>query len=275
MTQQRYFVDYHVHETYSSDARDSTVESYIKVAEEIGLKEVAFTTHFVIAGYDKFFGIQEHQISDYVENIKKLDETTDVKLLVSLEVDYFPDEEKRLGKILDEYCFDYVLGSTHYPNGVDIGSIKQAPGYFAGRSLGEACDEFYAFTKTAVESGLFDVVAHPDYWRKFLHLVRDDPVELADYGTVVYDFLDALSSHDVGIEVNTSGRRHKHGIQYPIKEFLYAAYASGVDSITIGSDSHVPDTLGYWLPEAVDLVKDIGFKGICSFRNRKRTLHPI
>ncbi|MCW4049191.1 MAG: histidinol-phosphatase HisJ family protein [Candidatus Bathyarchaeota archaeon] len=275
MTQQGYLVDYHVHETYSSDARNSTVESYIKVAEKIGLKEIAFATHFIITGYDKFFGIQEHQIADYVENIKNLDETTDVKLLVSLEVDYFPDEEKRLEKILDDYCFDYVLGSTHYPNDVDIGSRKHAPGFFAGRSLGEACDEFYSFTKMAVESGLFDVVAHLDYWRKFLHLVRDEPVELKDYGTVVYDLFDAMNSHEVGLEVNTSGRRHKHGVQYPIKEFLQAAYASGVDRITIGSDSHVPDTLGYWLPEAVDLLRDLGFNGISRYKDRKRTLHPI
>ncbi len=275
MTQQEYLVDYHVHETFSSDARSSTVESYIKAAEDLGLSEVAFTTHFIITGYDKFFGIHENQIAEYVENIKNLDETTDVKLLVSLEVDYFPGEERRLEKVLDDYCFDYVLGATHYPNDLDIGSLKHAPSFFEGRSISEACDEFYSYTKMAVESDLFDVVAHLDYWRKFIHLVRDEPVELKDYGTVVYDMFDAMNSYDVGLEVNTSGRRHKHGIQYPINEFLEAAFVSGVDRVTIGSDSHVPGTLGFWLPEAVDLLRDIGFKGISRYQGRKRTQHSI
>ncbi|HHL41180.1 MAG TPA: PHP domain-containing protein, partial [Candidatus Bathyarchaeota archaeon] len=40
--------DYHVHETFSSDARDSKVEDYIKVAEKRGIEQIAFTTHEII-----------------------------------------------------------------------------------------------------------------------------------------------------------------------------------------------------------------------------------
>ena len=266
--------DYHVHESYSSDARGSTVERYIDVAEEKGIEEIAFTTHQIIAGSDWDFGVQPDEISDYVENIHRLRDTTDVKLLVGLEMDYFPSAERELEAIVDEYPFDFILGSTHYIGKHDVGARKNAPGFFGGRSLLEATSEYFDFWRRAVESGLFDVMAHPDYWRRFLHTVREEPFGFSDYG-LVDEAIDSLISYDVGIEINTSGRRHEHHIQYPIREFSEAVHRAGLKKITLGSDSHLPEHLGYWLPEAVDLLKDVGFKYISSYENRKNTLNPI
>lgn len=266
--------DYHVHESYSSDARSSTVERYIEEAEKKGIEEIAFTTHQIISGHDWDFGVQPDEISSYVDNIQRLDETTDVKLLVGLEMDYFPDFERELEALLDEIPFDFILGSTHYIGKHDVGARKNAPSFFGGRSLLEATSEYFSFWRRAVESGLFDVMAHPDYWRRFLHTVREEPFGFSDYG-LVEEAIDSLISYDVGIEVNTSGRRHEHHIQYPIREFLEAVHQAGLKKITIGSDSHLPQHLGYWLPEAVDLLKDVGFKHISSYKSRKNTHHPI
>ncbi len=79
----------------------------------------------------------------------------------------------------------------------------------------------------------------------------------------------------MGVEVNTSGRRHEHGVQYPIREFLEAVNQVGIKKVTIGSDSHSPDHLGFWLVEAVGLLKDVGFKNITNFEGRKAVLNPI
>ena len=79
----------------------------------------------------------------------------------------------------------------------------------------------------------------------------------------------------MGVEVNTSGRRHEHGVQYPIRDFLEAVHKEGIRKVTIGSDSHSPDTLGYWLVEAVEMLADVGFKNITSFDGRKANLNPI
>ena len=117
-------------------------------------------------------------------------------------------------------------------------------------------------------------MAHPDYWRRFLYLIRPEPVWFSDYGNVL-ETIDSLVSYDVGVEVNTSGKRHKHGIQYPTREFLEAVYRAGVDKITLGSDSHTPNNIGYWIPDAVDMLVEIGFKHISSFKTRKNTLNDI
>jgi histidinol-phosphatase (PHP family) len=75
--------------------------------------------------------------------------------------------------------------------------------------------------------------------------------------------------------VNTSGRRHEHGVQYPIREFMVAVHDAGVGKVNIGSDSHLPEHLGFWLPEAVKMLRGIGFKHITSFSGRKAIMNPI
>ena len=127
--------DYHVHESYSSDARESKVEDYIKVAEERGIEEIAFTTHEIITGKYAYFGVQLEEVEAYINNIHRLDDTTPVKLLVGLEVDYFSEAERRIEQLLDEYPFDFILGSTHFIGDFDVGSRNDAPAYFGGRTL--------------------------------------------------------------------------------------------------------------------------------------------
>lgn len=261
--------DYHVHENYSSDAPMGYVESYIREAERKGIREIAFTTHFIIQ-LDREHGIQEHQIKEYIENIRLADEETAIRLKAGLEVDYFPDSERELERILDEHSFDYVLGSVHYVNGLDIGSRRQSPNFFLGRTISEASDEYYTEWKKAVESGLFDVIAHPDYWRKFIGLVYEPSVDWSDYGSVIFDALDSMASYNVGFEVNTSGHRHGLKSHYPIQDFILAAYEAGVKTVTVGTDSHAPSHLGYKTSQALADLKKAGYRYIHLFSDRRK-----
>jgi histidinol-phosphatase (PHP family) len=266
--------DYHVHERYSSDARDAKVEDYIVAAEERGIEEIAFTTHMMITGPYFYFGVQLNEVSAYIDNIHKLNETTNVRLRVGLEMDYFPDAEHEIEKFTSEYPFDFILGSTHYVRNYDVGSKEDAPNYFSERSISDAVSEYHNLWRRAVESSLFDSMAHPDYWKRYLFLIRPEPADFSEYGGV-QEAIDSLVSYNVGIEVNASGWRHQHGVQYPIRGFLEAAHKAGLKRVTIGSDSHNPAQLGYRLPDAVDLLRDVGFKHISTFNGRKNTSHPI
>lgn len=267
-------LDYHVHESYSSDAETSTVEKYIEVAEKQGLEEIAFTTHMIIKGPYSYFGVQLEEIPVYIQNIHRLDETTDIKLLAGLEIDYFPEAERQIQELIEEHPLDYILGSTHFIGQYDIGSKKDAPKYFSGRSIKAATTEYFETWRSAVESQLFDAMAHPDYWRRFIHLIREKPVAFSEYG-IVHEAIDSLIRHKVAIEVNTSGIRHSHGTTYPIREFLEAAHKAGLTHVTIGSDSHTPEQLGYMLPYAIGLLQEIGYKHISRYKNRKNTQTPI
>ena len=260
-------IDYHVHERHSRDAAMARIPEYIVSAEARGIHEIAFTTHFITIGPDVKISIHEDEIPEYLEDIRSAQEGTKVRLLAGLEVDYFPSEERHIESVLMSHDFDFILGSTHYINGVDIGSQTQAEDYFANRSIKKAADEYYTVWKKAIESGLFDVMAHPDYWRKHLHFY-DKTAFWGDFGSVVYDALQMATDNDVGIEVNTAGERAGTGCFYPLQEFLVAAHEAGIKNVTVGSDSHIAGTLGYRLDEAARMLKDAGFTDISTFRRR-------
>jgi histidinol-phosphatase (PHP family) len=267
-------IDYHVHERHSRDAATALIPDYIAIAEAKGITEIAFTNHLITVGPDVDISIKEEEIPEYIEEIRSAQEETKVNLLAGLEVDYFPGQERRLESILEGHDFDFILGSTHYINGVDIGSRTQAEGFFQGRAIRKAADEYYTTWRRAIESGLFDVMAHPDYWRKYLHFYGKN-AGWGDYGSVVIEALESASNKEVGIEVNTAGVRAGTGHFYPLQEFLLAAHEAGVDTVTVGSDSHTAGTLGDHLDEAVKQLKAAGFTNLTTFKARDKTRVPI
>jgi histidinol-phosphatase (PHP family) len=267
-------IDYHVHERHSRDAATAFIPEYIAAAEAQGITEIAFTTHLITVGPDVDISIKEAEIPEYIEEIRSAQNSTNVRLLAGLEVDYFPGQERHLDSIIRRYDFDFILGSTHYINGVDIGSRTQAEGFFQGRAIRKAANEYYSTWKRAIESGLFDVMAHPDYWRKYLHFYGKN-AGWGDYGSVVIEALESASKKGVGIEVNTAGVRAGTGHFYPIQEFLLAAHEAGLNTVTIGSDSHTAGTLGDHINEAIKQIRAAGFTHITTFKARSKTLVPI
>ena len=261
--------DFHVHERHSNDAPGATAAAYCRVAEERGIDEMCFTTHFIIAGPDTSNSISPTLLPEYFEEIEDAQASTAVKLRVGLEVDYFPEEERRLASVLDEYPFDFILGSLHYFRGYDIGSRRGSVAFFTSRPIGEAIDTYYGGWGEAVESGLFDVMAHPDYFRKYLRLTRPEPVAFEEYGPAVLDAIDSLRGYGVGIEVNASGYRHRIGDCYPVIGFLKAAREAGIKAVTIGSDSHTVGGLGAHLEEAIVRLEEAGYDHLCVYRGRK------
>ena len=267
-------IDYHVHERHSRDAATAKIPEYIISAEARGIHEIAFTTHLITIGPDVDISIHEDEIHEYIEDIRSAQEHTKVRLLAGLEVDYFPSEERHLKSILSGKDFDFILGSTHYINGIDLGSQMQTEGYFANRPIKKAADEYYTVWKRAIESGLFDIMAHPDYWRKYLHFYGKT-ASWRDYGSKVFEALEVAADNGVGIEVNTAGERAGTGHFYPIQEFLVAAHEAGIKTVTVGSDSHNASTLGYRLYEAARTLRDAGFDTMSTFKNRRNTQTSI
>jgi histidinol-phosphatase (PHP family) len=190
-------------------------------------------------------------------------------------VDYFPSKLKLLEFIDKEFSLDFMLGSTHYIKKIDIGSKRQVQYFFEGRSLEDAADEYFGVWKEAIETGLFDVMAHPDYWRKFLHFYREKPAEWEEYGSIIHEALGSLVDNGVGFEVNTSGYKHGLNDNFPLQEFLNAAFKAGVKNVTVGSDSHKVSNIGFGIFRAIKQLSVAGFKNISVYENRKSRLIPI
>jgi histidinol-phosphatase (PHP family) len=271
-----YLVDYHIHTNYTRDAT-GIVEEYCKRAQELGLKEIAFTNHLIFLKFKNIPGIEKSevskmsikldQIAQHYQQIEKARKQFDIKIKFGMEIDYFEDYEKEIERVINNHPFDFVLGSTHFVDGFVIGDPNSAIEFFRGRDIFEAYKKYFSGLKKAIESRLFDVMAHPDIIRKYAVQYADIPFE--KYSNQVEDIVKALVKNKVGIELNTYGYIHPANDSYPSIEFLKICKESGVKIVTIGSDAHSPARLGLELEKGIEKLKSAGYEEVTLFNQRK------
>jgi len=268
--------DYHVHPDYSLDAV-GTIEQYCRRALELGLKEICFTTHYDSDPFrkdeDPFMRIEgeivplsEDNVKRYIEDVKKAGEkysSLGLSVKVGLEVDYAPHIEKQLRPDLASFDLDYLLGAVHCLDHIAISASNEAERYFKGNSLDEMVEEYYEVLTQAVESGLFDVIAHLDIYKKYGWGFYGEKTLTAHRG-LVEPVLELIVKNDLGMEINTGVLRRGHKEFCPGLEILNLALQMGVKINAFGSDAHKLEHLGKGIQEAYVLMesakKDIELK---------------
>jgi len=231
--------DYHIHSNYS-DGRP--LPRMLAAAEDLGLEGVGVADHCVVssrpeahrARVRKGFNLDvtHERRSEAIESFR---ETADVEIYDAVEMDYHPDDEADIAAFLDGTAFDYAIGSVHYLDGVNVHD-REYFGAFSESARREYVERYFERLRSLVESGLFDVVAHPD-------LIERNPAlrgfaTAEQYGTIA----SALADHDATPEINAGRANRAYGEFHPAPEFLRELREHGV-SITLGSDAHTPGAL--------------------------------
>jgi len=239
--------DYHVHSSYS-DGR--FLGWMVQAAEDAGLDGVGFADHCNVSDrehmrrYKRRFGFNlDVTYERRRAAIEELRADSDVRIFDAVEMDYHPADEAEIAAFLEEAAFDYAVGSVH-----EIQEANVHWRYFADLSPDEqraAVDEYFDRVVALVESGLFDVVAHPD-------IVERNPA-LRGYATRDHyeAVAAALADSDTVPELNAGRIDGDYGEFHPNPEFL-SVLADYDIAVTVGSDAHGPDELRERLPMLTD-----------------------
>jgi histidinol-phosphatase (PHP family) len=263
------FSDYHVHPDYSLDA-SGTIDQYCQKALELDLKEICFTTHYdtdpkrkdedpFMRIDGKIVPLSEENVKSYIEDVRRANEVYSpmgLSVKAGLEVDYAPHIEERLRKDLASLDLDYILGAVHCLDHIAISASKEAESYFKRKSLKELCLEYYEVLGKAVETDLFDAIAHLDIYRKYGQAFYGEEVLTAHRG-LVEPVLELMVENDVGMEINTGLLRKGHKEFSPGLEILNLALKINVKIIAFGSDAHKVSHLGKDIKEAYLLVETL------------------
>lgn len=266
--------DLHVHPDYSIDSKTS-IERYCVRAGQIGLRVIGFSTHYDInpvrADADPFMVVDGQKVSAgnvalgrYVDDCLEAGKLfPKLKILVGLEVDYFPGVEEKISKIKNEFTFDYLIGSVHCVGGVNLSSAKEVEQYCRTHSLGQMADGYFDMLFKVADCGLFDIIGHADYYLRFCP---------AYYGPEIFDiYKDRLERvaraavrTSTGFEINSSYKRHGGDSFFPNPEFVKLAARLGATINSLGSDSHHEDHLGIGINNALAFLteQNIRFKPI-------------
>lgn len=257
--------DFHMHSRVSFDGHDTGL-ALARAAVNAGLEEICFTDHI---DYDPF-GTMGNMAFDTARYNAEYDdlEVLGLKIRRGMEFGMTRDNVDQFQKDLQRREFDFVLGSIHFVDGLDV----YFQPFWEGKTVWQAERRCLEETLACVElHDDFDVLAHLTYIGKTLAHPAPRPVPYGEHREILDEILRILADKGKGLELNTSGLDRCGGF-LPTADYFRRFKELGGQIVTVGSDAHRTNRVGQYSREACALLKDI-FGYVCTFEGRNPVFH--
>lgn len=259
--------DYHMHSRVSFDGHDTGSE-LAAAAKANGLTEICFTDHMDYVRHSETQNLI-FSLEDYSKEYDAL-EVPGLKIRRGMEFGLYPDNPGQLTQVLAQRKFDFVLGSVHFVDDIDV----YYPEYWAGKTIFQAQRRYFETMLECVQAhSEFDVLAHMTYLHKSRCSPVTTPLPYADHREIIDEILRTLAAKGKGLELNTSGMDRCGGF-LPTPDYFRRFKELGGEIVTIGSDAHRCDRVGQYTREACGVLKEI-FGYVCTFEDRKPIFHKL
>ncbi|WP_297298804.1 histidinol-phosphatase HisJ family protein [uncultured Brachyspira sp.] len=273
--------DYHVHTEFSDDSK-YPLEELIKDAIKLHIDDICLTDHVdygIKVDWDSNKNIEYRgnepfanvDYEKYSKDIKRMQEkySDKIKIKMGLEFGIQMHTIDKYEALFKRYPFDFIILSVHQVNDKEFWTQD----FQKGKSQKEYNEAYYNEILGIIKKYKnYSVLGHLDL------IVRYDENGVYPFENVkpiIEDILKIVINDNRGIEFNTS--YHRYGLKdtTPSMEILKLYHKLGGKIITIGSDSHKPEHLGFYIKEAKDILKSIGFKQFCTYDKMIPTFHDL
>lgn len=233
--------NYHTHTNRCGHAGMAEDYEYVAFAKENGITQLGFSDHVPFTELEYQDDEQRMHISevdDYILSIRKLQQDNpDMIITCGFEAEYDPMKEAFLGELREKV--DYMILGQHFvSDGLHNVSQQNNPVY----------PKVYAkMLCKGMDSGIFDIVAHPDIFMAFRDtVVTEEGKKEFDKNAREACEMICAKAKEVGIplEFNFGGIEKGQKLQdgnyaYPHPLFWNIAAESGVQ-VLYGVDAHTP-----------------------------------
>ena len=194
-------------------------------------------------------------ISDAVSSLRS---SFDGQLIIrkGVEITYQKGRENEIRKFLEGKDYDFVMGSVHLVGSFDISQDSGTEQFFSNRTRENAFLSYFETSLALVCSDLFDIIGHFEMIRRYSLRYSND-YSYSEFSEIIDEILQRLIALNMVLEVNTSGLRHLPKQAYPRPEIVRRFIALGGKRVTLGSDSHLSEHIGYRIPEMMNDLKEI------------------
>lgn len=246
--------DYHTHTPLCHHAA-GTPEAFVDAALAAGLTEYGISDHApqLPEPFDDW-RMDVAQLPDYFDWIARAraHAAGRIPIRAGLECDWLDGCEPWIAELNARYEWDYLIGSVHYLDDWDFDNPHRLERWKA-HDLETVWSQYWQTYARMAESGLFDILGHPDLVKKFAHIPAGDLTRY--YESAV----DAIASAGCAIELNTAGWHKPCAETYPAPGFLELACSAGIP-LVISSDAHAPEEIARDFSRAIRLAKDAGYR---------------
>ncbi|MBV9230289.1 MAG: hypothetical protein JOZ18_13330 [Chloroflexi bacterium] len=190
----------------------------------------------------------------YIEAVHTAAHDMQFDVRLGLEVDFLPEKNERIQASLQEYPWDFLIGSIHEVNG----KLFERDGEL-GREEGEALWlRYLALLRDAVNSGFFNVVSHPV--RMYVVNPHLPPHVEDEYERLAAD----ATRCDVALELNGYDV-----LAYPdMVRLLAKACSLHQTPISIGSDAHNPKQVAQAHQPTEAIMREAGISKVRIWKQR-------
>ena len=248
--------NYHTHTQRCLHASGSE-EDYLRCALEAGLDVLGFSDHGPFPDRDFGWRMPFSELEEHFAAVKRLadEHASEIIIRQGLEIEYLPWYRPYYEQLIGEGKVDYLLLGQHlYADAA--GNIP-----FTSQAKDTGANIVYARSlEEAMHTGLFRMVAHPDFYATN-HFAWDDNCE-----TAADIIIGAAAETGTVLELNANGFRK--GVvddfpdgpryQYPHRRFWEKVAGSGA-LVIVGSDCH--DARQVWdgaVAQAYAMLAELG-----------------
>lgn len=225
--------NYHSHTYRCGHASKIKDEDFVLEAIDNGYKYYGFTDHVPVHPifyWDKTMRMHDQEKNEYLESINRLKEESRYFLSIysGFEAEYDEIIEEYLCSLRDS-C-DYMILGQHYVLGRNIRHNVDYPIEYAKK----VCQ--------AIESGIFDIVAHPDIFMQYRYGIKDEDKEEYLENCILASKMICIKAKefDIPLELNLGGffsRDIDFEPKYPTKLFWDIVRETG-NKVVVGIDTH-------------------------------------
>ena len=274
--------DCHLHTEFSGDS-DAPVRTQADRTVSLGMRAVCFTDHDdydawspdgkqeFILDWDAYFRAMPMFREEYEGRLKIL---TGVELGLQLHIKSYLDER------MEQYgdLIDYRIGSSHFVDGIDLyypDYFKLSPYTDPDELERERYRHYFEATLRRLEAyDCYEAVGHLDYVVRY-GPNRNRKFTYKDYADVIDPILEVLIRKDKALEVNTGGFKYGLGHPNPHEDIIRRYKELGGKLITVGSDAHAPEHVGFEFARTAEILKSCGFREYAVFEKKKPVLLPV
>lgn len=272
--------DNHNHSQFSFDGGRTSVGKTVNSAIGKGLAGVCFTDHC-----DFFVPPMKAKYEEYVPEVfdvearnAEIDKVNakcplDFHVFKGIEIGVQKSERDKIAAHLEKYSFDEIIASVHYLDDTD----PFWGGYYEGKTWRYAYGHYLEtlYDEMVWLGDRFDIMGHYDYVTRYAPY-PECSILYKDFPDILDSMLRYLAENGKALEINTKTYQDFKG-RTPVldKNILMRYRELGGEIISLGSDSHDADRVGFNFERTAALVSRCGFRYLAHFDNRKPVMLPI